>query len=136
MEADVTVVSDADCAAGSGLQQCTDNPDTLSYSGKITSQMLCASATGGKKKLPVLKVMQGRMLSKATAAGHSLSRPVTNTIWPGSSAGATAVLPTACRVSMLRSPSCEVGWTPLSLHKEGLGPHVMLSSILLQTSFQ
>ena len=47
MEADVTVVSDADCAAGSGLEQCSANPATLSYSGKITAQMLCASATGG-----------------------------------------------------------------------------------------
>jgi len=46
LEAEVTVVSDADCDAGSGLEQCTDNPATLSYSGKITSQMLCASATG------------------------------------------------------------------------------------------
>jgi len=46
MEADVTVVSDADCAAGSGLEQCSANPATLSYSGKITAQMLCASATG------------------------------------------------------------------------------------------
>merc|ERR1719507_2029527 len=46
LEAEVTVVSDADCAAGSGLEQCSANPATLSYSGKITAQMLCASATG------------------------------------------------------------------------------------------
>jgi len=46
LEADVTVVSDTDCAAGSGLRQCSANPSTVSYSGKITSQMLCASATG------------------------------------------------------------------------------------------
>jgi len=46
LEAEVTVVSDVDCAAGSGLRQCTSNPDTVSYAGKITSQMLCASATG------------------------------------------------------------------------------------------
>ena len=45
------VVSDADCAAASGLQQCSANPATLSYSGKITSQMLCASATGSPKRL-------------------------------------------------------------------------------------
>ena len=51
----MTIVSDADCAAGSGLEQCNSNPDTLSYAGKITSQMLCASATGGKKKLTALK---------------------------------------------------------------------------------
>merc|ERR1711990_560328 len=46
LKADVTVVSDTECAAASGLRQCTENPTTVSYSGKITSQMLCASATG------------------------------------------------------------------------------------------
>merc|ERR1712072_1593580 len=46
MEAEVTVVSDADCAASSGLQQCSSNPSTVSYNGQISSQMLCASATG------------------------------------------------------------------------------------------
>ena len=51
LEAEVRVVSDADCAAASGLQQCSANPATLSYSGKITSQMLCASATGDAKKV-------------------------------------------------------------------------------------
>ena len=51
MKAEVTIVSDADCAAGSGLEQCNSNPDTLSYAGKITSQMLCASATGVDKQV-------------------------------------------------------------------------------------
>jgi len=46
LEAEVTVVSDVECDASSGLRQCTSNPITVSYSGKITSQMLCASATG------------------------------------------------------------------------------------------
>jgi secreted trypsin-like serine protease len=48
MEAEVTVVSDADCDAGSGqpFLQCSGDPTTVSYSGKITDQMLCASATG------------------------------------------------------------------------------------------
>ena len=57
MEAEVTVVSDADCDAGSGqpFLQCSGDPTTVSYDGKITSQMLCASATGGKKKLRVLR---------------------------------------------------------------------------------
>jgi len=46
LEAEVTVVSDTECAAASGLEQCSANPANLSYNGKITSQMLCASATG------------------------------------------------------------------------------------------
>ena len=107
LEAEVRVVSDADCAAASGLQQCSANPATLSYSGKITSQMLCASATGSPKRLVAVtaKNLQGRMLAKATVVGHSLSRTVTNTIWQAWSVGATVVLLTACRASMLRSPS-------------------------------
>ena len=71
-----------------------------------------------------------------TVAGHSLSRTVTNTIWQGSSAGATDVLRVVYRASMLRSPSCELAWTAPSLHKEELAPHVMLSSTSLQTCFQ
>jgi len=46
LEAEVTIVSDADCAAGSGQTQCSNDPSTVSYAGQITSQMLCASATG------------------------------------------------------------------------------------------
>ena len=93
------------------------------------------------------------MLAKGTAAGHLQSRPVNNTIWPASSVGVTAVPPMGCRVSMLfslvtflllviffeidhffivqasmlRSPSCGVGWTPLLLPMEGLGPLAMHS---------
>ena len=46
MEAEVTVVSDSDCNASTGLEQCVTNPATIGYSGQITENMLCASATG------------------------------------------------------------------------------------------
>ena len=46
LEAEVTVVSDSACAAGTGTQQCVDNTLTGGYSGKITDRMLCAIATG------------------------------------------------------------------------------------------
>ena len=50
LEAEVTIVSDAECAASSGLEQCIANPSTVfPYIGQITDQMLCASATGGSK---------------------------------------------------------------------------------------
>merc|ERR1711953_316031 len=45
MEAEMTVISDADCAAGSGLLPCSNNPVNVSWSGRITPQMLCAYAT-------------------------------------------------------------------------------------------
>jgi len=46
MEAEVEIVSDAACESSTGLQQCSANPATVGYSGQITDQMLCASATG------------------------------------------------------------------------------------------
>ena len=42
----MTVVSDSACDASTGLQQCVASPDTIGYSGQITENMLCASATG------------------------------------------------------------------------------------------
>ena len=50
MEAEVEIVSDAACESSTGLQQCSANPATVGYSGQITDQMLCASATGGGQK--------------------------------------------------------------------------------------
>ena len=115
MEAEVEVVSDAACESSTGLQQCIANPGTVGYSGQITDQMLCASATGGAKKVWWLRhnPFQGRMPAKATVAVPSLSRTVTNTIWRGWSAGAMAVPQTGCLASMLRWPSLGAGLMPL-----------------------